>query len=233
MYCVLSRIAVTGWAFSSTRRIHAELLRPPNRTAALHDLSRRQRCHPSRCPASAPSQSITSAIFPPRRKAGRRQRCASLHISRGTLCKFERPVGHALLISNKEIISRRKRIGDGLLLAQRGVRCKAFHFRTNINDRVQRNIPQRCRLHGTGKQSFSCLQPSSRCLLGSQLLWCFSSQENFLRGDYRLLRHSEGICAAPVALEYTGLIYGASSRNFCESMMLGTSETLSHLEMPA
>lgn len=44
-HVLCAQLHCRDWVFTSTCRIHAQLLRPPKRTAALHDLSRKQRCH--------------------------------------------------------------------------------------------------------------------------------------------------------------------------------------------
>ncbi len=97
-HVLCAQLHCRDWVFTSMCRIHAPLLRPPQRTAALHDLSCKQRCHADALLLPPASQSITSAIFPPRRRAGRQQRCASLHIATGPLCEFERLMGHPLYV---------------------------------------------------------------------------------------------------------------------------------------
>ncbi len=95
-HVLCAQLHCRDWVFTSMCRIHAQLLRPPKRTAALHDLSRKQRCHADALLLPPVKVLRPSAIFPPRRRAGRRQRCASLHIATGTLCEFERRMGHPL-----------------------------------------------------------------------------------------------------------------------------------------
>lgn len=87
--------------------------------------------------------------------------------------------------------------------------CAARPPVTVSHERTSLNVPQRCQLHCTGEESFSrTAVQGSGWLLSSQLLWCLSSQVNACR----LLLHCKcHICAAPVASEPTGLMYGASS----------------------